>query len=92
MASWMINCKEHSRLTSESMDRALSFWDRLSVRIHRWICPPCNQLRNQFDAIRKACRLVPEASDDTRGIKKDPIVMPEDACQKMKSALREHLK
>ena len=92
MARWMINCKEHSRLTSERMDHALSFWDLLSVRIHQWVCPPCNQLRHQFDAIRKACRLLPTDSDDTRGIKKDAIVMPEDASQRMKSALKEHLK
>jgi len=92
MTRWMINCQEHSRLTSESMDHSLCFWDRLSVRIHQWICPPCNRLRQQFNAIRMACRLIPGQSDEIRGIKKDSLVMPEDAFQRMKSALREHLK
>jgi hypothetical protein len=92
MARWMINCREHSRLTSESMDHSLCFWDRLSVRIHQLICPPCNQLRQQFDAIRKACRLIPSESEDAGGGKKDVAVLPEDVCQRMKSVLRAHLK
>ncbi len=92
MSRWMINCKEHSRLTSESMDRPLSFWDRISIRIHQWICPPCSQLKKQFVAIRKACRLIPAETDEDRGINEDTIAIPKDAVQKMKSALREHLK
>lgn len=92
MARWMINCKEHSRLASQSMDRPLSFWDRLSVRMHLLICPPCNQLKKQFDAIRKACRMIPAETDETCGINQDTIAIPKDAIQKMKAALSEHLK
>jgi DNA-directed RNA polymerase specialized sigma24 family protein len=57
-----------------------------------WICPPCSRLRHQFDAIRKACKLLPADSDDARGTKKEAIVMPEDVFQRRKSASREHLK
>lgn len=92
MARWMINCKEHSRLASESMDRRLSFWDRLSVKMHQWICPPCNQLKKQFDTIRKACRMIPAETDETQEISEDTIAIPKDAVQKMKAALGEHLK
>ena len=93
MARWMINCQEHSRLTSESMDRSLSFWDRLSVRIHRWICPPCKQLRQQFEAIRKACRLYATDSEGRPSEQKgEGIVLPDNVHHKMKSVLREHLK
>ena len=92
MARWMIDCKEHSRLASESLDRPLSFWDRFSVRMHQWICPPCSQLKRQFDIIRKACRLTPQETENARGIDKDTIALPNDAIQRMKAALREHLK
>lgn len=92
MARWMINCKEHSRLASESMDRPLSLWDRVSVRMHQWICPPCNQLKKQFDAIRKACRMIPAETDETGGINKYTSAIPKDARQRMKAVLREHLK
>jgi len=74
------------------MDHPLTFWDRLSIRIHQWICPPCNQLRKQFDAIRKACRRIPAESGKGQGIEKPLPVMPEDARQRMKAHLREHLK
>lgn len=92
MARWMINCREHSRLMSEGMDHPLTFWDRLSIRIHQWICPPCNRLGKQFDAIRKACRRIPAESDKEQGIEKPLPAIPEDACQRMKALLRHHLK
>lgn len=92
MGRWMINCQEYSRLTSESMDRSLSFFDRLSVRIHQLICPPCKRLRQQLDAIRKACRLFPEGWDDDRGMNADRPDLPDKASRRMKSVLKEQLK
>lgn len=92
MARWMINCQEHSRLTSESMDRSLSFWDSLSVRMHRWICPPCKRLRQQLEAIRKACRIYPANSEGRTGQKEEDTVLPDSVHHRMKSVLREHLK
>jgi hypothetical protein len=92
MAIWMINCKEFSRLTSESMDHPLTIGERLKIKVHQWICPPCNRLRQQFAAMRKACRMVPAESDENQGLKNGSAALPEDACRKIKSALREHLK
>ncbi len=92
MARWMINCQEHARLASESMDRSLSFWDRLSVKIHQWICPACKQLIDQFDAIRIACRRQPSGSNGGPGHNDKDAVLPDKACLKMKSVLREQMK
>lgn len=58
MGHWMINCREHTQMVSESMDRRLSFWSRASVKMHELLCPACNQLRAQLEAIRNACRMV----------------------------------
>jgi hypothetical protein len=74
------------------MDRSLSLWDRLSVRIHQWVCPPCNQIRHQFDAIRKACRMISAETEETRWTNKDSIVMPEDVNKRIKAALKEQIK
>lgn len=91
MGRWMINCKEHSRLASEGMDRPLSFWDHLGVRIHRLICPACKRLKAQLDAIRLACRLIPSESDESQARDPNHVVLPKEACRRIKAALREHL-
>jgi hypothetical protein len=94
MPRWMINCKEHSRLASLGLDQPLSFWDRLFTRVHRLICPPCRHLKKQFDSIRSACRgSLAEFGEDQEDQKvaHTADTLPEDACQRMKAALRDHL-
>jgi hypothetical protein len=90
MSRWMINCEEHSRLASMGLDHRLPFWDRLSARMHRWICPPCRQLKKQFDAIRNACRgSLAEISEDQ--MEGDATRLPQDACRRMNAVLRDRL-
>ena len=91
MARWMINCKEHSQLMSKSMDYPLSFWNRLSLKIHQWVCPPCNRLKEQFNTIRKACRMSAEESDKDLEPESNTENMPEDVHRRLKSAVKEHL-
>lgn len=90
MPRWMINCEEHSRLASLDQDEALSFWDRISARVHRWVCPPCRQFKKQLDAIRSACKDgIAELDEDQDAAA--ALTLSEDACQRMKAALRKHL-
>jgi hypothetical protein len=91
MPRWMINCEEHSRLASLGLDHPLTFRDRLIVRGHRLICPPCRQLKKQFDSIRKACigRLA-EFGEERKGGDAS-VRLPEDACRRIKAALRDRL-
>ena len=49
----MFCCKEAARLLSESLDRKLTFWQRLSLRLHVFICRFCRHFQrdlNRFDA------------------------------------------
>ena len=91
MPRWMINCEEHSRLASRDMDGPLSFWDHISARIHRRVCPPCRQFKKQLDAIRSACRDGLAAFDKGRDAADDAAILPEDVCRKMKTAIRKRL-
>ena len=80
----MINCKEHSKLVSDNLDRPISFWERMSVKMHEWLCPACNQFRKQLDGIHQACRYIdpdtaPEEYEDCR--------LSEEASERIKSAL-----
>lgn len=92
MARWMINCREHSRLTSKSMDHPLTFWERLRIRLHQWLCPPCAGVKKQLRAIRDACRHTPSDSDTEQRPDKHLPRLPEDACRRIKAAIREQSK
>jgi hypothetical protein len=83
MAGWMISCKEYAELTSQNMDQSLSLWGRVSMKIHEKLCPPCYHIRQQFSAIRNACRhsSVVDDSDDTN------CRLSDEACERMKSEI-----
>lgn len=86
MTRWMLNCKEYSQLVSEGLDRPLSLLDRVSMAMHRLMCPPCNMIRKQIDELRKACRFMPSDNPDET----DKIcVLPDDARTRIKKVLRE---
>ena len=53
---WMYNCKEVSEMVSESMDRALPFYQRVLIRMHLLMCKYCKRCKEQFKTIRAAMR------------------------------------
>ncbi len=48
----MMNCKEASRLISDAQDRALSFRERMALRLHLLMCRKCTRYREQLLIIR----------------------------------------
>ena len=52
----MLSCKEVSHLISESLDRELSFRQRLQVRFHLLMCRLCSCFRKQTLFLRDAAR------------------------------------
>jgi hypothetical protein len=50
----MLNCKEASRLVSESLDRRLAWRERLGVRLHLLICAMCTRFKNQVEFLQRA--------------------------------------
>ncbi len=52
MKMWMFNCKEVSKLVSQSMDRELSFSKRMGVRFHLMMCRYCARFGQQLKRIR----------------------------------------
>ena len=84
---WMFNCKDVSQLVSESMDRALPFYQRVLVRMHLLMCKYCTRCREQFEAIRAACRykeLHGKELDASRGLSND-------GKERLKKFLKNHL-
>lgn len=86
MARWMINCEEYTTLVSNQMDRKLSLGDKLAMQLHQWVCPPCRFIRQQFSAMRHACRWVPE---DPHGDTLHCEKLPEEISGRIKSAIKD---
>ena len=85
MAPWMIDCKEYSKLVSKGLDTPLSFWDKVSAKMHRWICPACKHVQKQLELLRQACRYTPsevECEED------QSVTLPDEACSRIKAALK----
>ena len=56
MGHLMLNCKEVTRLVSESLDRKLPFHQRLGIRMHLLMCKLCSRYERQLMFLRKASR------------------------------------
>lgn len=52
--SWMINCKQATRLVLEAEDRRLGWLDRLRLRLHLAICEACPRFVRQVGVMRVA--------------------------------------
>ncbi len=80
----MLSCKEAAQLVSEGLDRELSFWQRMSLRLHVLMCRACSRYTRQVKALDAA------VSEHYRG---DPSVqkperLPDNALNRIKAALR----
>ncbi len=49
----MLNCKQTSLLVSQSLDRPLTWRERMAVRMHLWICVYCRRFMQQLKLIRQ---------------------------------------
>ena len=56
MFHWMFNCREVTRLVSESLDRKLPLSERIGVRIHLLMCKLCPEAKKQMLFLREAAR------------------------------------
>lgn len=61
----MFNCKKVTRLLSESLDRNLSLYQRMGMRIHLMMCKFCSRYKEQLLFLRKTARLYSENSEDS---------------------------
>ncbi|MCK5417274.1 MAG: hypothetical protein KAI86_06490 [Desulfobacterales bacterium] len=84
---WMFSCKDVSQLVSESLDRALPFYQRVLVWMHLLMCKYCSRCREQFETIRAAScheELHGKDLDDSRALSND-------GRERLKKFLKNHL-
>lgn len=74
------NCKETSVLVTQSLDRSLTFRDRIAMKLHLMICRNCARFMKQMQLIRSWLRIEDEAN---------PPAMPDGVRERIASKLRE---
>ncbi len=69
----MLHCREISKLVSDSMERELSFRQRMNVWMHLAMCRLCSGFARQVRLLRRAAhdnpeRLGPDSNDPKTGL------------------------
>jgi hypothetical protein len=59
-----LSCKQASRLISQGLDRELSAWQRLSLRLHLTLCDACTRVKAQFEFMRRALSTYSDSDHD----------------------------
>jgi predicted anti-sigma-YlaC factor YlaD len=67
------SCQEVARELSDELDGECTWWRRLHIRLHLWLCPPCKRGR---DALARTVDLLGSLPDqpciDIDGEEPDP--------------------
>ncbi len=83
----MLNCREATRLISQSLDAKLPWDQRLGLRFHLLYCIWCRRYATQLRFLRKATRELPPEVFDAPSSK-----LSTEEKEKMRARLRESLK
>ncbi len=84
----MMSCKEVSRLLSESMERKLSFWERIGLWFHLSMCKLCKGFSKDLQQLREAAR---RHAQDVESDATDPdAALSPESRERMKRALESH--
>ncbi len=83
----MLNCRQVTRLVSQSMDARLPWHQRLAVRLHLLYCVWCRRYTAQIRFLRQAARTL---ADDENGVPTRKL--SEQARQQIQARLQAELK
>lgn len=60
----MLNCREVTRLVSESQERRLSVVEKMSLNLHLMMCDGCKNFSLQVPFLRRAMKAYSERLDE----------------------------
>lgn len=84
----MLHCKEVSKLVSESLDRKLSWWQRVNLWMHLSMCKICWGFRKDVTHLQQETRHC--ANESVDGDMDSEVKLPEESRQRMKQLLESH--
>ncbi len=85
---FMPDCKETSRLVSESMDRQLPFFKRLMLWIHLRMCKYCQHFAQQLALLNAISRHINQQLESFE----PPISLSDEARKRIQRALQAQIK
>jgi hypothetical protein len=65
----VLSCKQASRLLSQSLDRRLSWQERMGLRLHLMVCDVCRRFGKQLLIMRNAIKAMVDASEQDQQIR-----------------------
>lgn len=63
----MLNCREVTRLLSESQERPLALPERMSLKMHVMMCSGCRNFGKQMQTLRQITRAYARGEDKGGG-------------------------
>jgi len=70
----MFTCKQASKLISQSLDRPLTWSEKVQLRLHLFICDPCMHFKQQLNLLRTALRRARVSIENDQAIKLPLVV------------------
>lgn len=80
----MLNCKQASELVSQSLDRPLSWSNRLQLKLHLLICKFCKRFFKQMHGMKHAAKQMQQNIESD-----DSITLSDSAKQKIRDQLKD---
>ena len=62
----MLNCRESTRLMSESQERALSNKEKIALKFHTLICRGCRNFGEHLKVIRQAANRFAKGNSESK--------------------------
>jgi hypothetical protein len=78
----MLDCKEASRLVSQSLDRRLDWRERCGLALHLAMCAACRRFARQLRWLRQAWQHFARRVEADESLK-----MPQEATQRIREVL-----
>ena len=80
----MLSCREATRLVSEKLDRDLSFWRRLGLHLHVFMCRGCWRYTRQVTTLDRVVDEHYRSDPPPAG----PECLSDDSLERIKTSLR----
>ena len=81
----MLSCKEVSKLISDSLDRKLSWWQRINLWMHIGMCGLCWRFRKDLRHLHE--ETLQHADELEQGTADWDVKLPSDSRERMKRVL-----
>lgn len=85
----MLSCKESSKLVSESLDRPLTWKERINLKIHLMMCRLCTNYARQITFITTSARKYLQYTNETQ---QQDLKLTEERRQRIKQAIEQQTK